>query len=485
MKDAQYRAETLDTVAWRIDALDARSGVAFASYRTGLPLFVPEALTITDTPTAYISAPDFEVEWLTNSAVGFAATRSSFQLGLFIGDNLEIGWKGLDELVEFVRRCYVAGAGGDDNGTGELGFEMPPAPGEDPAAGTKDDPFPPLQSTEAPSPAIDEFIAVLREAHDWIGQSQVDPVCTSHRVSFAENVADLRGKAASELIVDAAHCLLEEILRRYKENSSASIQFRWGQAAMALDRVLLHLRLKGENQIDERWKSMSKLIRKLYPNENWRFPYRHHSMSYEKSMVLTSDLNAIPVPQRLAKVFNLPNPKTTTIQDLLTGLLATPTQLITPLVHSRDRDLCLRIALLATEHIVLGTADSTADIISKMKDKLTKQQQDELEEQATQFRSALWAHGAWTWLLNQLPVLFFPEKIEEIIRLMPNQRYQSGPTNGGEQPPDGGKGGGGNVRPPPETYTPPSRPPKAKLKFSPEGRSSTPEREIPRELAQY
>jgi hypothetical protein len=116
------------TLPWRFDALDARAGLAFASQRAGFSL-VDDAL-LPDNPAVFISSPDFLVEHLSSSVLGYVAARSSFQLGLFLGDETEAGFNSLPELIEFARRCYVRGAGGDGNGAGEWDTGLPTVPGE-------------------------------------------------------------------------------------------------------------------------------------------------------------------------------------------------------------------------------------------------------------------------------------------------------------------------------------------------------------------
>jgi hypothetical protein len=65
---------------WYIDALDARAGMGLATYR--------DADLNTNTvdlgkPAVFIGPPFFQGESVASRAIGFAATRGSFQLGLF------------------------------------------------------------------------------------------------------------------------------------------------------------------------------------------------------------------------------------------------------------------------------------------------------------------------------------------------------------------------------------------------------------------
>jgi hypothetical protein len=94
---------------WYIDALDARAGMGLATYR--------EADLHTNTidlgkPAVFIGPPFFQGESVASRAIGFAATRGSFQLGVFL-NNAEIAFATLQGVCEFIRRVYISSGGGD------------------------------------------------------------------------------------------------------------------------------------------------------------------------------------------------------------------------------------------------------------------------------------------------------------------------------------------------------------------------------------
>ncbi|MGB8583011.1 MAG: hypothetical protein WCD47_19490 [Candidatus Sulfotelmatobacter sp.] len=94
---------------WYIDALDARAGMGLATYRDA----DLHASTIDlGKPAVFIGPPFFQGESVASRAIGFAATRASFQLGLFL-DNAEIAFATLQGVCEFIRRVYVSSGGGD------------------------------------------------------------------------------------------------------------------------------------------------------------------------------------------------------------------------------------------------------------------------------------------------------------------------------------------------------------------------------------
>lgn len=108
---------------WYVDALDARAGRAFVSFR-------PEILaTATDLDafeqSYFIAPPSFEPEAVSGASVGMNGTRATFQGGLYDEEG-EVPFPSLATLVDFVRRAYLSsgGAAGPD-GAG------PPEPPEE------------------------------------------------------------------------------------------------------------------------------------------------------------------------------------------------------------------------------------------------------------------------------------------------------------------------------------------------------------------
>ena len=110
------------TVAWFIDGLDAKAGLAFTSLRTPDLLEQEPAL---DLPSVFIAPPTFRPETVSSRALAFAGTRGPFQYGLFAGGQ-EVAFPSLDAAIEFVRRAYLRGGGGDAAGGGGAG--VPPRP---------------------------------------------------------------------------------------------------------------------------------------------------------------------------------------------------------------------------------------------------------------------------------------------------------------------------------------------------------------------
>jgi len=115
--------------AWFIDALDSRAGLAFVSHRSADLLGSDQDI---DNNAVHIGPPHFRPETVASRAIGMAATRGSFQTGLFFEER-EVGFDTLEDAIEFVRRTYVSGGGGDGaGGGGGGGGGVPPRPPDGP-----------------------------------------------------------------------------------------------------------------------------------------------------------------------------------------------------------------------------------------------------------------------------------------------------------------------------------------------------------------
>ena len=122
--------------AWRIDTLHPRGGMAFAGLRDEDSQLGSEDASLDEIgvtlekPAVFITPPGFEPEAVPNRVLGLSAGKGSFQVGLYSAKG-EIGFASLEDLIEFVRRVYVASGGGD--GFNDGGFQGPPAPQEGPS----------------------------------------------------------------------------------------------------------------------------------------------------------------------------------------------------------------------------------------------------------------------------------------------------------------------------------------------------------------
>ena len=149
------------TKAWFIDALDARAGLAFASYRQ--PDLTEENPDI-DLPCVFFEPPSFRPEAVSSRGPAFAASQGSLQLGLFLQE-AEIGFPTLEDVIEFVRRAFLRSAGGD--GSSGIGPGVPVPPDVGPEGGSLEDaPRPETLSGDGEGNAIASLLAEVR--HEWL-----------------------------------------------------------------------------------------------------------------------------------------------------------------------------------------------------------------------------------------------------------------------------------------------------------------------------
>jgi hypothetical protein len=115
-----------------IDALDGRSGLAFASYR--MPDLIGAAQEWPDLSAMawFIAAPDFQPEPVSSRAIGFAAAQRGLQLGLSLNGETEVPFPSLEALTDYVRRLFIAGGGGDGAAGVDPALGGPPEGGGEP-----------------------------------------------------------------------------------------------------------------------------------------------------------------------------------------------------------------------------------------------------------------------------------------------------------------------------------------------------------------
>ncbi len=117
-------------MSWYIDSIDARAGLAFASRRP--PDLMDRGTLDADLPAAFISPPDFRAVLMPHRAIGLSAANRTYQAGLFLRGK-EVAFPSLDDVIEFTRRCFLRGGGGDGGDRTEGGPPTPlPEPGQSP-----------------------------------------------------------------------------------------------------------------------------------------------------------------------------------------------------------------------------------------------------------------------------------------------------------------------------------------------------------------
>ncbi len=227
------------TVAWRIDSLDARAGLAVASLREP---DLHEAAPALDIPAIFLAPPVFRPEALGTRAVGFAAARGQAQLGLFI-DGAEVGFETLEALTEFVRRAYVSSGGGDAPGTGGGGPGPEPSPSPEPSPGEGRE-----RGSERPiepSPTTQAIVWAGKRAAETSLRLQLSAEAPSPSEVFSAELVGRQGAAGEDgrALATGAAELLVALLSVCPMRGDAQSRRAWLRRSQPLTRAISDLGL--------------------------------------------------------------------------------------------------------------------------------------------------------------------------------------------------------------------------------------------------
>lgn len=245
--------------AWQIDALDARGGIAFASWRDSS--LIAENDTLRDFPSVILAPPLFQPEPVGSRAFARGANRGSFQLGFFIAET-EIRFATLEALSDFVRRVFL-GSGGSDGSDGggtplppptEGGSGLPPLPEPSPSPEGES-----VSEPRSPSPSADvlQLIASFKSQVDNVpadlGLIQGTPVNWDSRQVDASGEpgtddtlsAPTLGKLTQppDVLGWAALVLIHELLSRVPQSLDHEAWNLWERSARMLGSIIGRLGL--------------------------------------------------------------------------------------------------------------------------------------------------------------------------------------------------------------------------------------------------
>jgi hypothetical protein len=417
MKRAKHRA-------WRIDALDPRGGLAFASYRSADLLTDDQSSA--DGPGVFIEAPDFRVENISSRAIGLAAGERSFQIGLFLRDS-EVAFETLADLVEFVRRCYLRGAGGG----GADGNSLPFTPGEGPPPD-----IPPLdqiyyenlEGAEYFRKDVETFSILTQKLSCEAGRSietQSSPwnVKAEDAVIRAGDMA--RGAVVS--LVRGASVIILEMLRRYPLSGSERELIRWYIDAESLGCALRRLNVFWHIHKSPYAKVLIAAIQTIQGKIRGhlhRLPI--HPDSPPEFVILDSlfrwpvgvrpidpvdDLARWPIPAEV-NLHIESGLATGSVLELISSIQSSPIVIETS--ARMNATLVFDIALLGATHITWesqqypGVGNLTQ--LSPQRGSSSSSPIDLAE-----LRITCSAENACAWIVDQMPRLIFPEALEKII----------------------------------------------------------------------
>lgn len=220
---------------WKIDTLDARGGLAFASSRGG----AIDSEWVREPACIFIGAPDFRAESVVNRSVALGAGRGAFQIGLYL-EGEEVTFPTVASVVEFVRRAYLKGGGGDGAG----GEEPPPLPPDRPD-------LPPIlelgESEVAGTPLRPALASAIGNFQNWSLHLSIGNADTFTKWPSGQSDVEAKGGASvpdgPEMLARAALLLIHEMLRRLPLYGQPRDLLKWQRVALKLGNILDRLNI--------------------------------------------------------------------------------------------------------------------------------------------------------------------------------------------------------------------------------------------------
>ncbi len=418
---------------WYIDALDARAGMGLATYRDA---DLHDSTIDLGKPAVFISPPFFQGESVASRAIGFAATRASFQLGLFL-QNAEVSFATLQGLCEFIRRVYISSGGGDtDSG-------VSPAPVvPNPESGGSE--FPSLKEGEnSIARGILSFVSSLSKNIASISQTkysrseppQFNRREGSHRLSLLKTVGSLTDVDA--LLAYGSTVLVEEMMLRFPNREAD--RGTWMKSMMKLGQVLSRIGLvdslfhspdfdrlsQTAYKIDKRSRLFNGHVREfdavlpvmlgLGPLGPWHPgfgpPFWGGWHAGPGAGEPLDDLSSFPIPSVAAKHVGL-NPSSASARDLLSLFLADPTVIEREQASEPEATMIVGFVLLSSMLIVSDGQTSLAPIDGTRIGGVLRQDL---------------VRDAIVWMDSQMPGYLFHMEIEKYIRGASRLRYGARP----------------------------------------------------------
>jgi hypothetical protein len=446
---------------WRFDAWDSRAGLAFVSYRPADNY--QQAYLDLDIPTVFIGPPAFQPEQLASRAVALAACRGTFQQGLF-AEGSELGFGQLSEIIEQIRRAYIAGSAldhGDDGGGGNT--QSPPViPPDGGLEGGDNIVF--LQETDWTGlrHELEHLVGVFTQKVYELQKSKIDDTGTVPCAEFVWNsFLQTKPSRGDDIVERGALRILWELLMRYQPDGHQADYFKWAEASSRFARACVMLKLwksLGLNgHISFLLKAAPHLTRELansspYLHHIWEraldgderagawllwwvlVPEEQHDLEWSWkfygaypsgpsffandywSDMPMRDLGYWPVPKELANLANHNYARRASVADLLASFLACP-QKFYDAGHS-ELWATLEICLFAAAY--LTRRDSPVPITVASDERAPSRPHN------FEFYEPAMALGkGWRWLSEQLPRVAFIPRVEEMIFEASTLRYRA------------------------------------------------------------
>ena len=394
---------------WRIDTLDARGGLAFASWREA---DLEEGARLFDRPVFHFSPPAFTAIPVASPATALAAERHGFQMGLLDAEG-EIPFENLTDVAEFVRRVYI-GSGRSDGDDGD-DSPVPPPEGEPP------DLPPEIETVEGSS--------LRTGAGAFLTKVNSTPRGTANEVDWKPQFGEAKGADShSSLIMRGSELMLIEMLARFPQSDDEQKLERWYAAATRLADTLF--RIGAAHFLDSKpsiglrnacqkfvssawgwddtndiiWGALN-LMANRHPRD-WRPVWAASGEPFD-------DLAHFPVNRRHAEVASARDPDRASVADVVSSVVASPGKI----VNTADLD---AIIMFAAARIV--AFDGAPWLCPDWRYGRMRHAQG-IKQLAAQARK---------WLARELPRLCFSPSVEELLNsplASPPRKREREPTS--------------------------------------------------------
>jgi hypothetical protein len=437
----------MDAPAWRIEVLDARAGLAFASWRDERS--EDGDVTPEEGLVLFVGAPDFRPEPVGNLALALGAGRATFQTGLFVGKT-EVSFSSPDAVAAFVRRAYVSSQGGDGNDAGG-GTVPPPIPPDTP-------PLPPFELPEAQaSERWKESLEFYRhhvrslslgaskatgdlwpdeldgEVHDMLARGALlvllellRRVPTSADATFVKWLRLVRAFSAQLGSLGLWPILTQPALVRVIEGAVGAVRLPFSVPAR-FDVKARMLFSGGPSFDDPDGIHLLEEIARNWPSEILLYMATSSTGSggqFEDASMLLSEL---PVPAEFRSLTAERHFEESSLFHFLAIALAGPATALQGVDHRHALDVMLFCAGCITAR-AFGHAPYFAFAWRNW-----RRSRDATKLEIAEATEA--AREAWDWLREQLPEEAFAERIEQVIFGARNLRYGDPPVSGGRSGP--------------------------------------------------
>jgi len=419
---------------WYIDALDARAGMALATYRE---TDLNENSVDLGKPAVFIGPPFFQGESVASRAIGFAATRGSFQLGVFL-DGEEIGFETLQGVSEFIRRVYVSSGGGDT----DSGISPAPVVPNPEGGGAEFRRLPPEEVAIARemlnfvSSIAEDIASISQRSHASSRKKQVNRRESTYNVTLQDTLKSFSD--LDELLSYGMAVLIEEMIGRlpFGQNEVGA----WMRTMMTLGQMLSRLGLydalahtpdfdrllRRATDLEDRHRLFNGYVNEfdaalpvmlgLGPYTPWHPRFGPmYLVGWHPAPGNFDPLDALssfPLPSIAAKHVGL-NPDTANVRDLLSVFLANPTVLEGESGSQPPESTMLAAFVLLASMLIVSSGQASLGPIDATR--MSRVLRQDLLKSAV------------AWMDAQMPSYVFHSDVEKYIRGASQVRYGTRP----------------------------------------------------------